>query len=153
MSANFKLSCIGLLLLVISFVAGCGLSGPAHSAAEGSVTIGGQPLSGGRIIFTPVAPSQGPAVSIRIAAGRYKASKAAGPVVGKNRVEVEADLALGFALDDEEAFARRGAAPLPASLIPPDFNTTAQLSVEIKPGEANKYDVTVPATTQTAGYR
>lgn len=139
-------------LLLAAFAVGCS-SGPARSAVEGSVTIGGQPLPAGRIIFTPVAPNQGPASSARITAGRYQVDRAAGPVVGKNRVEVEADLNLGFALDDEAAFAKRGSEPIPASPIPPDFNATAQLSVDIKPGETNKYDVPIPPAVQTASYR
>ena len=141
------------MLGAISVLVGCGSSGPARSAVEGAVTVGGQPLPAGRIIFTPVTPSKGPAVSARITAGRYQMDNAVGPVVGKNRVEVEADLNLGFALDDEEAFARRGAVPIPPSPIPSGYSATAQLSVEIKPGETNKYNVPIPAMVQTASYR
>lgn len=145
--------CWLLSCTAICGLAGCGPAGPPRSAVEGTVTIGGQPLAAGRIIFTPAAPNKGPAATARIVAGKYQTARGEGPVVGKNRVEVEADLNLGFALDDEEAFARRGAGPLPPSPIPPEFNSTAQLSVEIKPGETNKYDVPIPAAVQTANYR
>ena len=62
-------------------------------------------------------------------------------------------LNLGFALDDEEAFARRGTASIPPSPIPPEFGINSQLSVEIKPGETNKFDVPIPATVHTVSYR
>jgi hypothetical protein len=145
--------CSLLTFLALGSFAGCGSGGPTRSAVEGSVTIGDQPLAAGRIIFTPLAPNKGPAATALITAGKYQVSGGEGPVVGKNRVEVEADLNLGFALDDEEAFARRGPGPLPASPIPPEFNATAQLSVDIKPGETNKYNVAIPAAAQTASYR
>ncbi|MBC7856432.1 MAG: hypothetical protein IAF94_23630 [Pirellulaceae bacterium] len=151
MNKNFLYS--GSLLLLGAFLAGCGSSGPARSAVEGAVTVGGQPLPAGRIIFTPLAPNKGPATSARITAGRYQIAKSDGPVIGKNRVDVEADLNLGFPLDDEEAFTRRGAAPIPPSPIPPNYSATAQLSVEIQPGEINKYDVPIPATAHTVSYR
>lgn len=151
---NFKqlLTC-GLLMLVALLAAGCGSGGPARSAVEGTVTIGGQPLPAGRIIFTPVSPNTGPAVTARIAGGRYQTAKAAGPVIGKNRVEVEADLNLGFALDDEEAFAKRGAVQIPPSPIPPGFGINPELSVDIKSGETNQYDVAVPPAAHTVSYR
>lgn len=142
----------GPLLLVAIVLAGCGSSGPPRGAIEGTVTVGGQPLPAGRIIFTPVSPNSGPATSARIADGKYLAKGGEGPVVGKNRVDVEADLNLGFALDDEEAFARRGAASIPPSPIPPNYGATAQLSVDIKKGETNTYDVPIPAA-HTASYR
>jgi hypothetical protein len=101
-------------------------------------------------LFTPVAPNQGPATSAVIAAGVYSIPQNEGPVVGKNRVEVEADWNLGFAIDDEAAFAKRGGKPLPPNPIPPQFNRESQLVVEVKPGAENTYDVTVPAARHTA---
>jgi hypothetical protein len=107
-------------------------------------------LAAGRILFTPIAPNQGPAASARIEAGQYKLPAEDGPVVGQNRVEVGADLNLGFALDDEAAFAKRGGRPLPPNPIPPAFNVQSTLTVEVKPGSENPYDVAIPATTQSA---
>ena len=151
MKNHTKLLSLGTLCL-LAVVVGCS-SGPARSAVEGMVTFGGQPLPAGRIIFTPLAPNVGPTVTARITAGKYQVARSAGPVVGMNRVEVEADLNLGFALDDEEAFARRGATPLPSSPIPPEFGVNSQMSVEVMPRKTNKFDVAVPATVQTANYR
>jgi len=136
-------------ITVISTV-GCGEAGPARAPIQGKVTVVGQPLPAGRILFTPIAPNQGPATSAVITAGEYKIPKDEGPVVGNNRVEVEANLNLGFAIDDEAAFAKRGGKPLPPNAIPPEFNRYSQLVVEVKAGEENKYDVTVPQSRQSA---
>jgi hypothetical protein len=133
-------------------IAGCGNSGPARAPIQGKITLGSQPLAAGRILFAPLAPNQGPAASARIINGEYRLPKAEGPVVGQNRVEVEADLNLGFAIDDEAAFAKRGGKPLPPNPIPPAFNTQSTLTVEVKAGEENKFDVLIPAATHAAGH-
>lgn len=148
-----RLSGYILFPLLTIACAGCGSSGPPRAAVEGMVTVGGQPLSAGRIIFTPIAPNQGPAASARITGGKYQFPKSTGAVVGNNLVQVEADMNLGFALDDEEAFSKRSIALLPASPIPHEFGSNSKLSVDIKPGEVNKYDVPIPAASQTVDYR
>jgi hypothetical protein len=117
---------------------------------QGNVTVGGKPLAAGRILFTPIAPNQGPAASARIEAGLYKLEADQGPVTGQNRVEVEADLNLGFALDDEAAFAKRGGRPLPPNPIPPAFNSQSTLTADVKWGAKNTYDISIPATGQAA---
>ena len=112
--------------------------------------VGGQPLAKGRILFMPVAPNQGPVASAAVTDGKYSISQFEGPVVGPNRVEVEAELNLGFAIDDEAAFARRGGRQLPANPIPPQYNRDSQLSVEVKSGDENHFDVTIPSARHAA---
>jgi hypothetical protein len=114
------------------------------------VTVGGQPLAKGRILFLPVAPNQGPVVSAPVVSGDYELPPREGPVAGPNRVEVEAEIDLGFALDDEAAFAQRGGRPLPPNPIPPAFNRNSTLVIEIKPDDENVLDVSVPAVAQAA---
>lgn len=141
-----------VLLVALAACLGCGESGPARAPIHGKVTVGGKPLSAGRILFTPIAPTKGPAASARITAGKFELPQAKGPIVGQNRVEVEGDLNLGFALDDEAAYAKRRGRPLPPNPIPPAFNSQSTLSVEVKAGE-NTYDVTIPAANQAAAGR
>lgn len=138
---------LALLLIMMSLViVGCG-GAPAvpRGAVQGSVTVGGQPLAAGRILFIPLAPTTGPVASARIVDGKYALEESEGPVVGQHRVEVEADLELGFALDDEMAFAARGGAPLPKNPIPPEFNRQSQLNTSIAEDAQNTFDVVVPA--------
>jgi hypothetical protein len=141
------LSIAGLAALA---AAGCGGDGLNRGAVAGRVTVGGAPLAKGRILFVPVAPNTGPAASATIVDGQYTLACDAGPIVGQNRVEVEAEVDLGFAIDDEAAFAARGGRPLPPNPIPPAFNRQSTLAVEIKPGETTNFDIAVPAAAQTA---
>lgn len=130
------------LLVTIAMTGGCGQDGLPRGAVKGRVTVGGQPLTRGRILFLPQNPP-GPAVTAMIQDGAYELPSSKGPLVGQNRVEVEGELNLGFALDDEQAFAKRQGAPLPPNPIPPQFNRQSTLSTEVKDGE-NVYDVTIP---------
>jgi hypothetical protein len=139
-----------ILLAALLATAGCGSSGPPRAAIHGRVTAGGQPLTAGRILFTPVRPNKGPATTARISNGEYQLSTKDGPVVGANRVQIEADLNLGFELDDEAAYAQRGGAPLPPQPIPPEFNQLSTISVEVKADEDNAYDVTIPQLLHVA---
>jgi hypothetical protein len=110
----------------------------------GRVTVAGQPLEAGRILFIPMAPTDGPATSAGIINGSYSLSHHEGPIVGKHRVEVEAELPLGFAIDDEQAFARRGGKRLPPNPIPAEFNLRSKLVAEISADKENTFDVEVP---------
>jgi hypothetical protein len=132
-------------------LSGCGDSGPPRAAIEGEVTIGGEPLKSGRIIFAPQAPTEGPATTVAIVNGHYCVERANGPLVGQHLVRIESDPDLGFALDDEEAFvAHAGARPLPPSPIPPEFSHRSQLMVEVKADQENKFDVPIPVATHSA---
>ena len=142
---------VALAILLVS--AGCGSSGPPRAAIHGRVTVGGQPLAAGRILFTPVHPNKGPATSTRVVDGNYQLTAKDGPIVGVNRVQVEADLNLGFELDDEAAFAQRGGARLPPQPIPPEFNQLSTISVEIKADQDNACDVAIPQLLNVAARR
>ncbi|HUE69312.1 MAG TPA: hypothetical protein VMP01_00345 [Pirellulaceae bacterium] len=139
-----------LLVCLSASLTGCGESGPPRAAIEGEVTIGGQPLKAGRITFAPQAPTQGPATTLAIVAGRYQAERSHGPLVGLNLIQVEADPDLGFPLDDEQAFAALGAMPAIWQPIQPEFNLNSQLTTEIRAGEVNRCDVTIPAIVPSA---
>ena len=129
---------------------GCGAGGLSRGAVAGSVTIGGQPLAKGRILFLPLAPTSGPTVSAAIVDGQYRLSRREGPIAGRNRVEIEAALDLGFAIDDEAAFARRGGRPLPPNSVPPQFHRSSKLVCQVRAGEDNQFDVVIPAAGQMA---
>ena len=128
------------------FAAGCQDAGPDRAPIAGRVTVGGEPLAAGRILFKPIAPTEGPVTSAAIVDGAYRLSEEQGPIVGKHRVELEAELPLGFALDDEQAFAKRGGKRLPPNPIPPQFNRQSTLRVEVLAETENTFDIEVPRT-------
>jgi hypothetical protein len=135
-----------IALVFTTTLLGCG-GAPAlpRGAVQGQVTVAGQPLAAGRILFIPLAPTVGPTVSAQVINGRYTLSQDQGPVAGDQRVEVEAELNLGFAFDDELAFAQRGGQPLPPNPIPPEFNVQSKLTTQIAESASNTFDIAVPA--------
>lgn len=128
----------GLLALA---VAGCGARGPQRAAVEGTVTRGGQPVPYGRIVFIPQPPAQGPVASAIVVDGRFQLDRREGPVVGPNRVEVQIERPLGFALDDEAAYARARGRVQPA-IVP--VASSDQRIVEIRPGTVNRCELSLP---------
>lgn len=138
-----------LWLVVIAgmTITGCGPRGPRRAAVEGTVTLAARPLAHGRILFLPQPPAQGPVAAAVIHEGRFQLSRQEGPVVGMNRIDVEIERPLGFALDDEAAYARQRGRVHPAVLraTPPE-----EPMVEIKPGQTNRLDIALPGAG-TAG--
>ncbi len=134
-----------LLVCGCAVLLGCGKSDVPRGSVSGQVTIGGQPLQAGRVIFTPIAPTQGPATSVLVEAGRYELPEHRGPIVGKHRVEVEAILDLGYAIDDEAAHALNAHKPKPVNPIPPEFGRRSQLVATIEADTANTFDIPIPA--------
>ena len=130
-------------------VAGCGADGPPRGAISGKVTVGGAPLAEGRILFLPQAPNRGPTVSAPIRDGAYTLDDSQGPVVGANRVEVEATPNLGFAIDDEAAYASRRGAPLPPNPIPAEYNSRSTMATTIHEGD-NDFSLAIPALSGQA---
>jgi hypothetical protein len=135
-----------VLVCGCALLVGCGKSGPPRGSVSGQVTVGGQPLKAGRVIFTPIAPTQGPATSVRIEAGRYAADRRNGPILGQHRVEVEADLDLGYAIDDEEAYALHAHKPKPPNPIPLEYGRQSKLVTTITADQDNQFDILIPAS-------
>lgn len=138
------------MLVSLSTVAfmGCGGADAGRAPIAGEVSIGGQPLASGHILFVPVAPNEGPTASAAIVNGKYELDGEHGPMIGQNLVQVEADL--GVAIDDEAAMVRLGGR-LPPQPIPPQYNRQSTLVCEVLEGQANEYDIAVPSGRQTVG--
>lgn len=128
---------IGVSLAGWSWVAlawmtiGCG--GPADPfdrvAVEGTVTVGGEPLSRGVIRLTPIAPTAGPKVSLPVIDGHFTVDATMGPVAGRHRVEVAADESEEFPHDGEDVLEELAGQPAPrrprrTSDAPPELTHT-----------------------------
>lgn len=141
---NHRASLFLLAVAAASLFGGCSQNGPQRAPIKGKITVGGAPLASGQILFVPQSPLEGPATSATVVNGEYTLPKAKGPIVGVNRVELQADLNLGFPIDDEQAFVARQGAPLPRSPIPPGYNSLSTLTYEVKPDVENVFDFHVP---------
>ena len=85
--------CVGLyVLLLTSFLAGCGPTKPARVPVHGQVTVNGQAAEGGVVRFEPIGEQPGPARAsavVPIVDGKYQAETGGGLQEGRYRVEVE----------------------------------------------------------------
>ena len=114
-------------------------------ALRGAILFKNQILKEGRIRFTPVDGSKGPAAVATVTAGFYEFSPLTGPVVGRHKVQIESIASPGFDLDDESAYARAaqkqtGRPVLPPQPIPPEYNERSILVVTVLPDGEKKFD-------------
>jgi hypothetical protein len=120
----------GLLLLCAM---GCGKArGPQRVAIKGAVHFNNEPLPSGRILFCPIDDAKGPTAVATVKNGVYAFDRKNGPVVGKNKIQIESIPDPGFDLDDEASYAKairdnKGKAVLPAETIPPEYNQRSNL--------------------------
>jgi hypothetical protein len=144
-----------LALLFLPCLTGCGGSeGPERVAVSGEVRLDGRPLASGVIRFIPSGDNEGPAAVAIVKDGAYELPKSEGPVPGPQRVEIEATDYLGFAIDDEAAYAanveQRGGR-VPKNPVPEAYNRRSTLTAEIKPDGSQKFDFTLSSqATQSA---
>ncbi|MBX3442430.1 MAG: hypothetical protein KF774_08480 [Planctomyces sp.] len=123
----------------------CGEAGPLRLPVQGEVTLDGEPLEAGRIRFVPAA-SRGVEGYAAIIAGEYRLSDDAGLPPGDYRVEVEGQVELGFALDDDIAFANRPKKPLPPPSVPERYRRDTPLEATVVAGQPNEFHF--PLTTK-----
>ncbi len=139
-------------VLALPLLAGCGGSeGPPRKAVSGTVSLDGQPLPSGMIRFIPSGDNRGPAAAAVIENGAYELPESEGPVLGAQRVEIEATNYHGFAIDDEAAYAaqveQRGARP-PKNPIPETYNRSSTLSITVT--EDGPQEFNFPLSSQAA---
>lgn len=131
--SQFKRLGVFACLAIAAVSSGCGGSNSNQGIATGKVTIDGQPITRGSILFTPIDGAMGSVVGGPISNGCYELKGKAGPAVGWNRVEIHAMRKTGKMVqkpyspqgvmveDEEEA-------------VPASYNTESTLKTEIKPG-------------------
>ncbi|QDU89155.1 hypothetical protein Pla175_25420 [Pirellulimonas nuda] len=119
-----------LLAVVLLAAAGCG--GPTYCAFEGKVSVNGQPVPTGLIVFSPAAPSatQREAVA-EIADGRYALPLAKKVAPGDYKVAItgerktgkkfETDPGSGVFADEREQF------------VPEKYNARSELTATLAP--------------------
>lgn len=119
---SFRYACgVGVLALLV--VAGCGPTGPARSMVTGTVTLDGQPVEQGQILFMP-SDGQGVSDALPIAAGKFEGEVAP----GSKRVEITAT--------KEIPPAEAGGMPDYVSIIPKEYNTETTLTADVENGGA-----------------
>lgn len=123
---NRKLSCRYVWSLGLSaalMLAGCGQGGPTRCEVVGKVTLDGQPVATGEVLFLP-ADGIGPSDACPIVNGEFK-----GQVTpGAKQVQVNSTKDTGKVAPD--------GLPDYQNIIPKQYNTESTLTAEIKQGDA-----------------
>jgi hypothetical protein len=86
------------------------------------------------IRFIPAGDTKGPAAMAVIHAGAFALDREHGPVIGAQRVEIEATGHQKFAIDDEAAYVQnveKKGGRMPANPIPDIYNRRSSLTAEI----------------------
>ena len=130
-----------LLMLLLAGETGCGKSSlPERARVEGQVTLDGNPLAAGTVMFVPdgtKGTTGPPAIGFIDAHGRYqlttdRGSSGDGAVVGFHKISIEA---------------RESAEPgaVSKSLVPAHFGNpeTSGLAREVKARQVNKIDLSL----------
>ena len=104
-------------------------------AVSGTVTLNGEPLEEGQILFTPLQAGQ--AANAEIKAGRYEIPENRGPSPGKYRVEIRAYEDTGQTERDEVT---GSAEPILKPIVPPRDNRDSELEAEVVEGGENTFD-------------
>ena len=128
---------LGLVLLCVAMVStlvGCGKS-TGRLAVSGEVTLDGQAIESGSILFQP--KGEGPKVGARIKEGKYRFDTSDGPLTGEYKVEIYADAKDPFPMDDPEAFAEQmekdPEALQPTNAVPAYYNSRSTLTADPNP--------------------
>jgi hypothetical protein len=129
-------------LLAVLAAAGCGDSAGGRQAVSGTVTLKGQPLDQGNIMFLPVSGDLATQSGALITKGGYQIPRAQGLQPGKYRVAISST--------DGQTPVEPDALPGPSGnfaskeRIPAEFNLKSTQQVEVKRGETNKFDFNIP---------
>jgi len=126
-------------VLTAGFIAFFGCSqqqvGFDRVAVQGSVTLGGKPLTAGTIRFVPAAGVAGPKVSLAVQEGQFKSDALNGPTLGLHRVEIELVESNVYAHDDEQVIDRLKAeqtSRIKNSRLPAIYNESSTLTATIE---------------------
>jgi hypothetical protein len=136
MTVRDLLESLGCLLLIAS---GCA-SGPAMYTVEGAVSIDGQAIANGDIIFDSLDPHI-PSAAGKITDGAYVFKTQAGP----KRVRIFATRPI----PGTEGKGLMGTSLL-ETIVPPEFNTNSDLTVEVTAEGTKRFDF---ALVKTKGKR
>lgn len=131
---NRFLSALAVITLLLS---GCGSSGPERAAVEGEVTLGGKPLEQGSILFRPTEGTKGPTAGGTIENGRYRITQSNGPLVGTNRIEINAFHETGRKVPKVIGNPEAGLIDEVVEVVPKQYNVDSTLVREVISGSNN----------------
>ena len=115
--------------VILAATLGCGpTDGLNRQAISGTVTLDGQPISKGAILFEPATQESGTAVGATIREGFFAISRHEGPVPGSYRVRVYSSS--GIQAPPAKGQTDRTPRPM-VERVPPRYNTETELRATV----------------------
>lgn len=138
-----SMSLIGLVSCLMT--AGCSDPYEGRMAISGTITLEGQPLADGAIIFEP-AGGQGTTSGASITNGKYTIERKDGLKPGKYTVRITSgDGTTPNDLSEEEAASPGGSTNIVSvDRIPPEYNEKSTQSVDVLADGDNVFDYAIP---------
>jgi hypothetical protein len=136
-------------VLVAVFLLGCSDQYEGRMAITGTVTLEGQPLDDGQVIFEPFDKSVGTRAQGEIKHGQFSIPRQSGLKPGKYLVRLTAGD--GKTPTNEEAGGPGGSTNIiSVDRIPTDWNVNSKQEVEVKADATNKFEFAVPKANPKA---
>ena len=124
-------------LLLLALTLGCHANdGLDRRAVSGEITLDGEPLATGAILFEPVSPGSGTLVGATIRQSRFSIARVEGPVPGTYRVRIYSSSGVQPPLTKGQT--ERTPRPM-VERIPRVYNTDSALRAEVSPNGSNRY--------------
>lgn len=130
---------VALLLAIAAGATGCANAEPPRVEVKGTVTLDGQLLPRGVVIYIPRAGTPGARAAGRISDGRYAITKENGPGIGRFRVEI-------WGSDQTEVDDIRRYSQAGTVTVPREFNEQSTLQAETRAEIENRFDFHLKAT-------
>ena len=133
MSTRLLLCAIVLLALF-----GCGHGG--RMSVEGTVTLDGQPLEKGGILFRPIAGTAGPTAGAEVIDGKFAIPGAGGPFAGQFTVQITAAGLTGRKVRDLRT---NEMVDEYAQCLPARYNSQSELTATVGEEGPNRFEFTL----------
>lgn len=134
-SSRYRIGAAGVLAFV---VAGCAFihedDGKPREAVSGTVTLDGQPLNGGSIVFIQADVDSTDVASAAIENGRFSIPRAVGPITGRHKIRISRVVTSPVnpnAAPGEPSKSAR-------ETLPEKYNNQTVLTAEIRHGPPNE---------------
>jgi hypothetical protein len=145
---NRSLCLLSVTALLTAAAVGCSDQYAGRYAVSGKVTLAGQPLDQGTILFEPL-DGQDTSSGSPIKDGQYRMERQGGLKPGKYRVKITSGDGKTPASDEEAAAPGGSTNIVSVDRIPAEWNTTSEKQVEVKSDGDNKFDFDIPTAVDT----
>jgi len=142
MNATSSAVRVGMAITLALTLTGCGEPKIPRAAVQGMISVDGEPLPKGRILFAPSGEQAAWMCTLPVVGGKFEAPATTGPVVGEHRIEIVSTDDGGFAPDDEAAMDRwvaEGKKPLKIVKVPDRYSKDSDLKATVTADGPNEF--------------